>query len=268
MFFEHRKRDPVLYLAASLLNSEETKLSILAYQGDIDTKTLKPNDIHVWYFSMPSQSFMNRFSSMLTDSEKRRIDKFRFARDAARFTGCRGLLRELLGSYINCSPKDVAIQYGPFGKPHLDESIYFNVSHSGDMLAYAFSAEQEIGIDIESVIKIDNISGTAKHCLSKQQFRVFTKLSCNEQHRAFYRFWTRKEALLKAIGTGLSQPLTNFDVTFLDDELPALTKGGAEFGNIKDWKLFEPVVSHRHHSTIATSCTQGHLKLIRSTNGT
>jgi 4'-phosphopantetheinyl transferase len=105
------------------------------------------------------------------------------------------------------------IHYNEFGKPYLKGNpIFFNVSHSGNIVVCAFSEEFEIGIDVESFnhIDIDDFKSQMTHF---EWDRIFNS---DDKIQAFFKYWTQKEAILKAHGKGLMIPLKSFEV--IDDK--------------------------------------------------
>ncbi len=142
--------------------------------------------------------------ALLTADERARADRLRTPLLRARFVAARGYLRQMLGVLLNAPPHDVQIDLGPHGKPALaprHPPLEFNLSHSGGVALYAFCRHAPVGIDIERV----------RDDLPWEQLaaRYFAPNEAAAMHTpdAFFACWTRKEALVKASGTGLSQPL-------------------------------------------------------------
>src|SRR5688572_16325345 len=100
----------------------------------------EPAEIHVW-FVRPSllQQGAPVLRRLLSADEKRRAERFHFEADMYRFSVCRGILRVLLGLYLEAAPESIEFVYGPYGKPAVRGNlIYFSVSHSGDGALLAF----------------------------------------------------------------------------------------------------------------------------------
>jgi len=111
----------------------------------------------------------------------------------------------------------VRFAYGEHGKPVLADSwqrsgISFNLSHSENLAMIAVARGIEMGIDVEFVRPIPDARRIAERYLSTEERAVLDKLPAAEWPAAFYTVWTRKEACLKAVGTGLSYPLDQIDV--------------------------------------------------------
>jgi 4'-phosphopantetheinyl transferase len=149
--------------------------------------------VHVWLahlgeFDSTAAAFAN---------EAVRAQRFVHDDDRRRFLAGRALARSVLGSYLGCPPTAVTLALTAFGKP------YFNLSHSGDLVALAVSVGDDVGVDVEAAAPA-NADELVSIVLSEQERRAFERLPSALRPAAFLRCWTRKEALLKAAGTGLS----------------------------------------------------------------
>ncbi len=161
---------------------------------------------------------------LLSTDERQRAERFHFERDRRRFVVGRGLLRTVLGRYLQVSPDCLQFRYGPQGKPALagGNGLHFNVSHSGELALYAVALEREVGVDIERIASLKEVDDLAERCFSERENIVLRSLPAERRQQAFYTCWTRKEAYLKATGKGLSLPLDQFDVSVLPEEPAAL----------------------------------------------
>lgn len=126
-----------------------------------------------------------------------------------------GLLRHLLSLYIKSNPKNIQYSVNQFGKPFLKNdncTLQFNMSHSKDYAAYIIALEDQVGIDIEWKDKSINIEEVSELVLSQKEISLFNKLNSKEKFPAFYDIWTKKEAIIKAIGQGLSYPIETIEI--------------------------------------------------------
>jgi 4'-phosphopantetheinyl transferase len=105
--------------------------------------------------------------------------------------------------------KLTTLKYNPFGKPYTDRSGYFNISHAGDFVIIAVSPEFEMGIDIEKIIPITLLD--FKDQMTELEWKRISSFSEN-QNQAFFNYWTQKEAVIKAVGKGLSISLKSFEI--------------------------------------------------------
>ncbi len=120
----------------------------------------------------------------------------------------RGLLRVLLGRYLACDPRALSFVIGPHGKPALRgrEPIGFNMSHSGSLVLYAFTAGTPVGIDVEMLDR--RVRGSDYVALASRAFgpdcaRRLAALDPEARRLEFLRAWVRHEAVLKCRGSGL-----------------------------------------------------------------
>lgn len=193
-----------------------------------------PQDVHIWQWDLeagdgsPDGDWL-----ILSQEERERAGKFRFERHRRRFVAARGKLRHLLGRYLGIPPAAIALGYGPEGKPFCscqpaDWRICFNLSHSEDRAALAVSNGFEIGIDIEHIRPIDE--GVVQQVFSQHERTTFEALPPARRQSVFYESWARKEACLKALGTGfiLSATHFEFDLEQSGDTSPRLVGGNAE----------------------------------------
>jgi len=149
--------------------------------------------------------------SVLSAEERARAGRFRFEEDRVRFIAARGGLRRILASYGSLSPSRLEFQAGRYGKPALlnpSAALEFNVSHSGDYALIVVTAGAACGVDIECSKAHTDQAAIAANFFSAREVEW---LSHNEPR--FLRLWTAKEAVVKAVGGGLSIPLCDFDVS-------------------------------------------------------
>lgn len=181
--------------------------------------SLKPGEVHVWRCELdqPAERY-EEFWRTLDDDERSRASRFHFAKHRRHFVVGRGVLRLLLGRYLETQPADVRFCYGPQGKPalggeHRESSLRFNASHSGELALYGFMHDCEVGVDVELIKDDFATEEIAERFFSAGEIKALSALPVPERPAAFFETWTRKEAYIKAIGSGLSHPLDQFDVT-------------------------------------------------------
>jgi len=157
------------------------------------------------------QDIIRGLGISLNEEERRRAEGLRLERDRRRFVATRGQLRRVLASKLGISPSVVELEYGRLGKPHLSHrmparDLRFSVSRSGDVAVIALSTRQEVGVDIEAVLPVPEADEIAALCLSASG--SYTALGPEDRLEGFLRRWTRLEAISKALGCGLGQPLS------------------------------------------------------------
>lgn len=158
----------------------------------------------------------------LSSSELDRSEKFKFENDKYRYITSRSVLRNIIGKLLSLDPKLIKFLTNEFGKPFLDPAEYsnlkFNLSHSGDQIVYAFCLNTDVGIDIEYINYSINHIELANSFFTANEIN-FLLNSADEKNNIekFFSIWTRKEALLKSIGTGLMPDIKTIDV--LEDQI-------------------------------------------------
>lgn len=167
-----------------------------------------------------------RYGAILSAEECGRAARFRFAHDSRRYVVRRGILRELIGSYLDSDPAEVTFVHNAYGKPSLAQGgLRFNLSHSHGVALYAFCQSADVGCDIERCDAKFAAEQIPERFFSRDEVRVLRALPVHEQTEAFFNCWTRKEAYIKAVGRGLSIDLDSFDVSLAPDEPAALRRG-------------------------------------------
>ena len=199
--------------------------------------------ISIWTATLDrSEGERARWESTLSPDELARADRFHFAKDRNHYVVARGMLRALLGDYLHLDPRKLEFSYGPYGKPELSgagatSGASFNLAHSGGLAAFAISRRRKLGIDVERIQAESAGEDIARRYFSAREVGDLQALPPEEKIAGFFRCWTRKEAYLKALGTGLQTPLDGFSVSLLPGQSAAFLNGVE-----RDWCLeaFEP----------------------------
>jgi 4'-phosphopantetheinyl transferase len=148
----------------------------------------------------------------LTPEERLRAARYKIAKAREQFVTCRGLLRGLLGEFLDLDPVAVPLAYLPSGKPELGcgEAIHFNLTHT-DGIAVLAAARSRVGVDVERVREVADAEGLVGRYFSPAEGEEFRSLPAHERPAAFFRGWTCKEAVIKAAGATVGC-LADFDV--------------------------------------------------------
>jgi 4'-phosphopantetheinyl transferase len=224
-----------------------------------DTLSLDDHEVHVWLASLRSTSaIILDLWDTLADDEKQRALRFRFQKDCDRFIVARGLLRAILGRYLNRVPAQIEFEYNEFGKPSVLEVpggrvVNFNVSHTDELALFAFTRCGKVGVDIETMRTdlIDDRVAEQFFSIREQSDLKSLNVGDRERDRAFFNCWTRKEAFVKARGQGLSLALDQFDVSVLPDQHVSLLEIRDGETAASDWSLREILVGDNHVAAIA-----------------
>lgn len=205
----------------------------------LDPPALAPGEVHLWSVDLaPEASRVRELRALLDEEEKARVDRYKFDYLQRRGTVRRGRLRQLVAAYADLEPAAVRFAYGEKGKPVLADScqpspesaLQFNLSDSQDLAVYAFTRGLEIGADVEVLRPMPDADSIAKSFFADTERAALLEVSAEQKAEAFFHCWTRKEAYIKAIGEGLSEPLDRFSVSLY----PALPCRFQEIGGSCD----------------------------------
>lgn len=168
--------------------------------------------IDLWLWPLdPVEAAVAEHAAILSDDEAGRARAFVKPDHARAYTVARGHMRRILAGYTGADPAQFGFAYTPQRKPWLPGGPVFNLSHSGGWAALAVSADTPLGVDIEAHRAVEY--DVPKRFFSKTENDALQGLTGADWQLAFFRSWTRKEALVKALGDGLSMPLDRFDVS-------------------------------------------------------
>lgn len=154
--------------------------------------------------------------TLLSTAEQNRANRLSSMKERQLFAMTRASLRLLLSEKTGLPALAIRFVEGPHGKPRLAGTArpHFNVSHSGDFALIGLSDSRPIGVDIEFMRRSGDEMDVARSLFSELECRRLAGLAPAPRRIAFYRIWTCKEAVLKALGVGISQHLKAFSVDF------------------------------------------------------
>lgn len=176
------------------------------------------NEVHVHLADLHELgAFAERHYTLLDAQERERHARFRFAKDQERFLHAHGLLRRILGQYLDHDPALLHFERGAHGKPFLKGfPLHFNLSDTKDALAIAV-ARHELGVDLETCARTVDHVGVGTHYFTPQEQAGIAQATDGKRH--FLELWTRKEAILKASGVGIMDDLKILRVDQARNEL-------------------------------------------------
>jgi len=223
---------------------------------------LSESQIHVWRAPLKiSETTLRRFAGSLSADEQTRALRFHFEKHRKGFVAARGWLRTVLGRYLETSPAALNFTYSSYGKPFISDTgshLLFNVAHSGDFALYAFTLSSEIGVDIEMINPAFATHEVAERFFSANEVAALRQIATEDQSRAFFDCWTRKEAFIKAQGMGLSLPLDQFEVSLKHDK-PQLLRTNWDLGEAMRWSLINIDVGSEYAAALAVPCANFHV---------
>ena len=212
---------------------------------------LEAGEVHVWAAALDATGDRQlRLAATLTPEERERAARFRTSELRRRWTAGRGLLREILGHYLAVEPAAVRFGRNAHGKPMLAGEaqlpIALNLARSGGLGVYAFTSSHAVGVDLEEVREFPEMRAMAGNTFSRGERAALEAVSHEDFLAAFFRCWTRKEAFLKARGTGLLAALDSFDVEVVPDRPAALLRVSGDAAAPGQWTLLnlEPALGY------------------------
>lgn len=216
---------------------------IQPWQAPPEDLRLGEQEVHVWRVSLDVPAgVLASLQEVLAADEIARVQRFVFERDRVCSCVAHALLRILLGRYARVAPTQVHFTANEYGKPALARpelvpALHFNISHSANLVLYAFAWQRHLGVDVEYMRADIDYEGLAEYCFSPLEQETLKGLAPARKHEAFYNCWTRKEAYIKARGMGLSLPLALFDVSLLPGEAAALLQSREDPQEVQRWSM-------------------------------
>lgn len=165
--------------------------------------------VHIWQADLDvSDDLMCQYANLLSTVERKRAERFVFEQDRQRYVAAHGILRILLSHYLQIDQADVSLAAMKNSKPVVvaplsSQRISFNLSHSDERALFGITSVRPIGVDIEKVRQIPEMSHIIAHNFSAAEQTFMDVLTGAERLGQFYRCWVKKEALVKAQGVGL-----------------------------------------------------------------
>jgi len=221
--------------------------------SDLSLRSVGSSEIHMYCTSVRlSREVVRYLHKTLSADERERAKRFHRQRDQSVSIVSRGILRLILSSYTGTAPGQLTFKYGANGKPALnDHAIYFNVSHSNDLVAYAIAREQRIGVDIEYRRHFSEMMPITEGFFSDSECGEISQLESDEEVNAFFDVWTRKEAYVKALGCGLTMPLNSFTVSIAARSKELTLKSSVDPDLSSRWSLHNWHISEHYSGAIA-----------------
>ncbi len=223
-----------------------------------------PGEIEVWFWSLDvGDDERAALGAVLTADERARADRFIKAEDRNRWRVARGGLRLLLANLTGVAAADLRFSTEEKGRPCFAAPAaswpHFNLSHSGHLGALAVAHGVKIGVDVEAIRPID--ADLEAFALAAAEQAALTGLTPAARQDAFFRYWTLKEAFLKAMGTGLAVPLQDFAMSPAGTGAPRLVASTTAMGTAEHWRFEEFQPAEGFRAAIAGFRPAGELKV-------
>ena len=187
-----------------------------SWPATVEPPALAADEVHVWSVPLDdARTPWTNLSTVLATDERQRAERFRVEDARRRFVVARAALRNLLGQYLQMPPDEIAFDYDANGKPRLKDTapsseLQFNLAHSGELALVAVTRGCEVGVDVERLRAVTHWQEIAERYFHPREVADIVALPTAQQIAAFLRCWTGKEAILKALGAGVTQSLDFF----------------------------------------------------------
>ena len=164
--------------------------------------------VHVWRADLDGVN--DDVLGSLCQEERARAERFPNKHDGRLWQRAHGVLRALLGRYLDRDPGTLRFTTGAQGKPELEQNpargsqLSFNLSHSGTLALFAFAFGEAVGVDVEVARRPLEEVAIAERLFGPGEAKRLQGLEQGEREREFLRAWVRKEAELKCRGSGLA----------------------------------------------------------------
>jgi len=207
--------------------------------------------VHVWR-ACAENIDADDVDGLLSFDERKRADRFHFDCDRQQFIVAHAALRTILARYLAARPTELRFAQAARGKPFLvsprAESFHFNLSHSGRFALIAV-ASHTVGVDLEHRRPLGDITSLAAQVLNTGELRAWQMLDQEQQPRALFNAWTRKEAIVKATGDGLACPLHDVEVVFEPGRQAELVWMSGT--STAEWRLEELTIGDDYAAAVA-----------------
>ena len=233
---------------------ELSRSEVFVWLVDLDAE-LSPDDVDV---AEPGQEL-----GVLSEDERARSARFVRAIDRRRFARCRASLRQILGSLLGESPDSLKFRATGQGKPEIDleatgidegdarAALRFNVSHSSGLALIGVCRGHDLGVDLERIKHMSEADRIVASFFSPAERVEFVAIPDDLKALAFFRGWTRKEAVLKGLGTGLAGLAAHYETGFGTTELPAHFVPATPSPRVEEWRIWEAAPRAGYVATVA-----------------
>jgi 4'-phosphopantetheinyl transferase len=221
------------------------KIKVLEWSRECDFKLY--NHFDLWRIYIPEHlEKINTDYDLLSEEEKEKSEAYVREEDRNRYILAKIYLKTLLAKYLNVQPEELEFKLSDQNKPILDSHpmVNFNISHSGDYILIGFANKWSVGVDIELMNTHVDLYNMIINCMSSTEVSVI--LNSEMPRNMFYKYWTRKEALLKGIGIGLTDRLKDINCSDGLNLVPSEFSGFAT-----SWKIWSFEMEDHYSVSIA-----------------
>lgn len=205
------------------------------------------NHFDLWRIYIPDhRDSIDKDYDLLLKEEQEKSETFLKEEDRVRYILSRIYVRKLLAKYLNTETTELEFKYSEQNKPILENypMLNFNISHSGDYIILGFANKWSVGVDIELMNTHVDLYNMIINCMSSTEVSMI--LNSEMPRKMFYKYWTRKEALLKGVGIGLTDRLKDISCSDGLNLVPIEFSGFAS-----SWKVWSFEMENSYSVSIA-----------------
>jgi 4'-phosphopantetheinyl transferase len=195
--------------------------------------------------------------NILSPDEIERASRFLLPLLHDRYCAGRCALRVILSTYLHAAPQAIKFSYNENGKPLVDDKFNFNLSHAGGQMLVGVTQGRMLGVDIETRDRRTESESIARRFLSSHEVEQLLQFPIDERGAAFLRCWVRKEAYVKALGTGIGGGLQNFSVSLADCAVTSLLWPGDAAG----WTFYDVEMGPEFIASVALTSNPCELRV-------
>jgi 4'-phosphopantetheinyl transferase len=236
--------------------------------------SLVSGEVHLW-FAYPDQvnkkSLIDEYVAMLSVDEQDSYHRLQQPEHKQEYLVSHALLRTALSQYADNAPSDWQFLYNNFGKPSVLTTgqaslLRFNLAHTNGLAVCAIS-KTEVGVDVEYHSKSQALLDMADHYFSTAEVKELGCLPIDEQEAYFFRYWTLKEAYIKAKGEGLQIPSSDFGFQFSKTGKIIFIPPTEEQIDAEDWSFNSLLLAENYTAAIAVNSRENSLQIFRAIPG-
>ena len=220
---------------------------------------LGADEVHVWLIEpsvLDEPTVAKRCLDTVSAPERARAQRFHFDADRALYLAAHTLARNALSRYADVPPREWRFETNEYGRPAIAAGVtelplQFNISHTAGLAACAISLAREVGVDVERRVPRHASMEVAAAHFSSDELAALSALASDDRVFAFYRYWTLKEAYIKARGMGLALPLDQFSFSDAADTPIRIRFGPGIRDTPADWQFLEQSPTEHHALALA-----------------
>lgn len=230
-------------------------------QFDLDFQRMWGEQSKIVYFCYNDQIQLPKSEDFLSERELTDLRSLDSSTRKEQFLISRWLLKKGLSRLLSIPAPKIEFLKGSLGKLHIKEELArgvshanldFNLSHTKEVTLIGITNKGQIGVDVEKVSSRAGKKDVAERFYHPHEMEWMRSISPgNEQDRRFFRLWSLKEAIVKAIGGGVFQNLNQFSLNISDDFQVTIQSIVEPWSKKELWQIIESDVIANHVCSIA-----------------